>query len=555
MDRSYIFLGVATVCGLGVALSVRSLFSESGVVRHESEKTTLDVPVPGGVLKDQEHNSDIERLEEISWLWAAKEIYLSKISFLWRETEDDAEKARNIVRPTFKHAEISRFYDEFVSKPIVKGSRRTVILKLLMLLDTDGDCPSVIGKGKEAYKHEAEKEIGDELYQFLSRVPLWKHSLLVARKYVAKFQHDVLLPDALIVSLGHDIGKIPRYYGKIYKSGDHAALSTNILNGVPEYAALPNRTDLNKIIMSHHLLVTGNPLADHLKAADGEARTIEGEGLIAWLDARDGVSSVLTGIDPSGATSEEEPSAPAPESPIKAEDKMKPAKENHDPLTIPGPENVPEEKNTPCKIPAATKTASAPEAPPQPLVPNVYANESGGSPTKGKHICKEMALPEWWDMERLLSGIHKSVDMMISNNNTGKTTWMAVSDNSTGLVWVDERLVWENLKKLAANRDTKLLLADANTADRRDYIYTAIQELGRKQKVMTSLMGNGYYQVAVNVITGGGRNITMFLIPFHPLESFGETLAAMSSRKGEAIQRMVSKIVPKQFEVKQCANV
>ncbi|MRR59263.1 MAG: HD domain-containing protein, partial [Deltaproteobacteria bacterium] len=286
MDSSTYFLSVAALFGAGICFGVQSLLAkpvpDTSPQPPDSPEEITPLPHPSTDEYEQ------KRLDEISWLWIDREIELARIAFMWREQDEPPETGAKVIRPHFDHPEVDQFYEEFVaSRPIVKGVRRTVIVKILQMLDKDGGCPSVVGKEERANSHEAERDLGDELYQFLARVPLWQHSLLVARKYATKFQYDVMLPDALIIALGHDLGKIPRYYQKLYKSGDHPALSTNILNGIPEYASLPNRTELSRVIMGHHFLVPGSPLAEQLKAADGEARTVEGEGLIAWIDRKE----------------------------------------------------------------------------------------------------------------------------------------------------------------------------------------------------------------------------------------------------------------------------
>lgn len=531
MDTSTYFLSAAAVFGAGICFGVKSLLTRPVPDTHPLPPESAEeiTPVPRQATDDYEQ----KKLDEISWLWVDQEIELAKIAFMWREQDEPPENGAQVARPHFDHAEIDQFYEEFVaSRPIVKGARRTVIVKILQILDKDGDCPSVVGKEERANSHEAERDLGDELYQFLSRVPLWQHSLLVARKYASKFQYDVMLPDALIIALGHDLGKIPRYYQKLYKSGDHPALSTNILNGIQEYAALSNRTELSRVIMGHHFLVPGSPLAEQLKAADGEARTVEGEGLIAWIDRKEGT--------PHGSV--------VPESNPNKEEAVEEGR-GATPAETATPENAQPDKKQSRKKPGKTQGEAAP---PPASSANVYANEEGSN-RKGRHVCKEMSLPSWWDSDRLLAGVHEGIDKIVSDNG-GKTVWLAVSDPGTGMVWVDERLVWNSLKAVAGNQDTRLLLADANGADRRDFLYTAVQELGRQGKVEVGLMGEGYYQVQVNAVTGSGKSVTMFLIPFYPA-AFGETVADMYGRKGSLIQKMVTKIVPKQYEVKQCSNV
>lgn len=547
MDASNVFLGAAAVFGTGMVLGVKSLLAKPGEAPAATKLKKTGTTEPVGSVPVEPKSDDAldgierEKLVEISWLWAAKELHLAKIAILWREPEEAPEKAAQVVRPHFSRPEIDLFYDEFIAgRPVVKGKRRTVIVKILQLLDVEGDCPSVVGKGEKAYTHEPERGLGDELYQYLSQVPVWKHSLLVARKYAVKFQHDVMLPDALIIALGHDLGKLRCYYSKIYKSGDHATLSTNILNGIPEYSGLSNRIELNRVIQGHHLMVPDSRLTAQLKAADSEARTEEGQGLIAWLERREEVPGTPT--ETSESVPVVMPKSGMANTSAKKSDKP-PAQDAQADLFH--AEEKPVRKRQ-------TRAKDDPLPPAEAMTANVYAHE-GESSKKGRHVCSEKGLPEWWDMEKLLSFIKDSINMIVKDNS-GKPLWMAVSDSASQLVWVDERLVWDGMKALAGNTDTELLLADSDAANRRDYLFTAIMELGRQHKVAAQFMGNGFYQTPVNAITGGGKSVTMFLIPFNPT-AFGETISDLESRKGDLIRKMVTKITPKQCEDKQCSNV
>lgn len=551
MNTSSVFLIIAAASGLGMIFGIKSLMTKpaeapSTLMTGESETTIAGQigAVPYEPQTDESVvNIEKEKLAEISWLWAAKELYLAKIAILWREPTEAPEKAAKAIRPTFSRPEFDQFYDEFIAgRTVIAGKRRTVIVRILQLLDAEGDCPSVVGKGEFAYPHEPEKGLGTELYEYLSEIPVWRHSLLVARKYVAKFQHDVMLPDALIVSLGHDLGKLRCYYNKIYKSGDHAILSTNILNGIPEYAGLSNRIELNRTIQGHHLMVADTNLTAQLKAADQEARTVEGEGLIAWLERKsivpspgapsDSTQSGLDNMPKAGMANSKAAKTAAPPTP-EAQGELFQA----------------EKKTTPKK---QDKDKDDPPPPPAAMAANVHAHE-GQSSTKGRHICSEKDLPEWWDIKKLLATMKESINKIIKDNS-GKPIWLAVSDNSTQLVWADERLVWDSMKVLAENRDTDLLLADADAAKRRDYLFTAIMELGRQHKAAGQFMGKGFYQVPVIAVTGGGKCVNMFLVPFYP-DAFGETISSLEVLKGDLIRRMVSKITPKQCEDKQCSNV
>lgn len=153
-----------------------------------------------------------------------------------------------------------------------------------------------------------------------------------------------------------------------------------------------------------------------------------------------------------------------------------------------------------------------------------------------------LSLPEWWNAEKLLALIHEAIDV-VTTDRWG-TGWHAVSDVRTGLVWVDERLLWKSLKAVGCHTDIDLLLAKATTADRRAYLTVVIRELSRKGKIAVELTEDGYHQVPVTVVTGAGRRLSRFLIPFKPT-AFGETMTDLEKRKGEDIRKMVAEVIPR----------
>jgi len=175
-------------------------------------------------------------LAEVSQTWTLADINvlrgevvnLADMAVIWREPEPE-KSAPPLPRPTFKNEEIEQFFAEMVEKRrTIKGARRIVIVKLLKMLDEDGDCPSVVRTNEK----EAENKYPPDTFALLATVPLYRHSLHVARKCAAKINQEVMLPDILIVSLGHDIGKIPAYHDKLYSTGDHPLISVIILHRV-----------------------------------------------------------------------------------------------------------------------------------------------------------------------------------------------------------------------------------------------------------------------------------------------------------------------------------
>lgn len=218
----------------------------------------------------------IERqaLKDISDIWTAPVLTLAEIAHLWRERELEPDTVKR-PRPVFNHPEINDFYKGYVAKPYVKGNRRIVIEKLLQMLDEQGDCSSVVGRGVQARGTEREAKYGEESYAYLASIPLWRHSLEVAKCYIRKFQHDTMHPAAMIIALGHDIGKIPAHYERFYRQWDHPETSALLLMGIPEFQAINDFKELEKTVRGHHDMVTNQRLQTLLKEADQETRQIE----------------------------------------------------------------------------------------------------------------------------------------------------------------------------------------------------------------------------------------------------------------------------------------
>jgi hypothetical protein len=182
--------------GAGIVLLVYAAFSTLFAGNQESG---------GGEGGKRERRT----LEEISGLWTGRGqvVHFRDIARLWREVPVAA-KGENRPRPTFRHPELEAFFAEWVEgAPAVKAMKRTVIEKVLSILDTQGDCPSVVNKTPQ----ESESKLDKDVFARLGTIPLWQHALAVTREMARKVKQEVMLPDALIAGLGHDLGKIPAF--------------------------------------------------------------------------------------------------------------------------------------------------------------------------------------------------------------------------------------------------------------------------------------------------------------------------------------------------------
>lgn len=421
-------------------------------------------------------------------------VNLKDMAVIWREPEPE-KSAPPMPRPTFKNGEIDQFFAEMVEKRrTIKGARRIVIVKLLKMLDEEGDCPSVVRMNEK----EAENKYPEDTFSLLATVPLFRHTLHVARKCASKVNQEVMLPDILIVSLGHDIGKIPSYHDKLYSTGDHPLISVIILNRITEYASLVNHVELDLIVRGHHNMKPDNLLTDLLKKSDQETRKEELAVLVGEAVDRD-KSQAKAGIY-----------TPKKTAPLKATDK-----------------------------PAAKGTTKREEERDHPL---------GGMETEEIPMPVAQQVPSWFDADAILAAIRKRINQI--EDSTGRPHWVAVSSNR-GVVFVHPDGLWSALKE-ASGKDPMLLAADADEATKRNLLYTVVWELNRvKGAIATDYVSKKYYTTQTTIVPGGGKGFSVLLVPFK-VEAFGETDASLDEIKSSRLRKMVQVIRPKQEEVEKC---
>ncbi|GAM08268.1 hypothetical protein OR1_00539 [Geobacter sp. OR-1] len=448
------------------------------------------IPVEETAEERTEH-AEVASLAELSHLWTDDEIEIKDAACLWRERT--AKQSPQQPKPEFRHDEIDQFFTEMIEdRPSVSGVRKTLIIKILTMLDDEGDCPSVV----RTHKDEAEHMYSDDSYALLATVPLYRHTLTVTRNFIAKADQEALLADMIIIALAHDIGKIPSYHDGMYSSGDHPVIAGLILNNIPEYISLPNRDDIHRAITGHHLLKSDNILTDGLKLSDHEARQTELAALYAEARER-------------RKTDQEAPSEPPITSPVSVGSGGK----SHHPT---------EKRNHPLKSLESSE--------------RFY-------PTK-------VDLPEWFNADAILVALKKRINVVEST--TKGEQWSAVS-TTQGLVFVNPDGLWATIKEVSEN-DPKVLASEGFESEKRNLLFTVVSELSRtRDAIATQYVADGYYTTQVSIITGGGKRLPYLLIPF-TAEAFGEKPSVLEELKTAQLKRMVKEIKLKQTEVEQCVG-
>lgn len=436
---------------------------------------------------------EIARLEELSNLWLGEEVEIKEASQLWRE--QSRQKASSGPRPSFSHAEIEQFFSEMIEqRSYINGVRRDLIIWLLTLLDKEGDCPSVVRK----HKDEAERIYSDDSYALLETLPLYRHTLTVARNFIAKADQEALLADMILIALAHDIGKIPSYHDSMYSSGDHPIIAGLILKGIPAFMSLPNRDDISRAVTGHHLMKCDNILSDGLKQSDHEARQTELAALYAAMRER----------------------------------------KQHESETI-GAQTVP------CKVEIGHVSSPKTQHPGE-----EWDNPLGFNPPKEKFMPVMLDIPDWFDANAIITSLKKRINVVES---TSKGEQWSVVSTPNGLIYVNPDALWETIKEISSN-DPVVYASEGFESEKRNLMYTVVSELARTRNALaTGHVADGYYTSQVSIITGGGKRLPYLLIPF-TAESFGVLPSALEELKTPQLKRMVKEIKPKNKEVEQCVG-
>jgi hypothetical protein len=194
-------------------------------------------------------------------------------------------------RSKWKHPDIGMFYREYVepyTQVLWRIDALDAVVDLLALLDDEGHCPSIAGRGHQPGPADKSTDLEASRWQSVhhnaydilhENVSLREHTLNVASMIVEqrkKEGRDFLmeLGRLLIVSLGHDIGKIPGR-SKCHAGKDHPMASRDVLDEILP-ADYPSRDEILAAVRDHHFSsAAGSALLNHLKTADHKARQME----------------------------------------------------------------------------------------------------------------------------------------------------------------------------------------------------------------------------------------------------------------------------------------
>ena len=152
------------------------------------------------------------------------------------------------------------------------------VVKLVEMLDVHGGCPSLV------LDHLGVDEESQDLFSFrqiLGAVTLRDHTERMTRLVLEECRRvyrdfEPLIPKALVVGLGHDLGKIPVFRKSgLYSKQDHPEISAMKVREV--FGEQPPfwLEDALTAIRSHHKYSGRDPFCDLVKRADARAREEE----------------------------------------------------------------------------------------------------------------------------------------------------------------------------------------------------------------------------------------------------------------------------------------
>ena len=251
-------------------------------------------------------NREVTRREvtlgDLSKLWIkgrkTGELHISEIAPIWRDEKEQGKPEQENY--AFRNERIAEFFKKHVDQaPWFRnaGLQKDVCYQILLLLEKEGDCPSVVNAADDV-----EASWDSNTYTLLGKTSLLDHTLNVARatiKLLAKDDARHVIPDTLIAALGHDLGKLPSIKGHLYSLGEHPLAAGRVLAEIASFKQLARKDEISMAIKLHHKRAEGL-LGKTLKKADQLARQKELEHAVEQLVDREakGPSSVSLSLAP-----------------------------------------------------------------------------------------------------------------------------------------------------------------------------------------------------------------------------------------------------------------
>ncbi|MRR58328.1 MAG: HD domain-containing protein [Deltaproteobacteria bacterium] len=492
-------------------------FAAAKLVRKSGE-SSREPPAATGIPEPPADGQQIE-LGDLSQVWNQPEeervISLAELSRNWLAHPDAPAKVPEPPPPAFRHPEIAAFHRELVEgKGNMVENVRLCIDELLRILDQEGDCPSVVNRNTS----EAEGKLEKNVFARLAELPLYRHSLNVAREIASHCSQQITVPKAVITGLSHDLGKLPSYQEAMYCTGDHPLIAPTVLEKIDSFRKLTYADEVTDAVRQHHRAQPESDLGKKLKSADQTCRNKE---IAALLGPGKTKRQVEQRPEHDHATIENDPDS-------SGEVKMT--------------ESIQESRTSPKETDgevAAQETQAA-----NATVFGAYEDQDSdifGATGDEQRIVNSLVPIEWFDPAAALSYLKQFINRM----KGGRFYAFSMPD---GTVYIQVAFFWMAAKRLSSN-DSKLLTADADIQARRDIMFSMVERLKESKAIATDLLGPGFFMArfVINPESEAPREDNF--IPFRA-EAFGEPVSILEARKVHRL-REIRRVTAKHLLEKQ----
>lgn len=530
--------GIAGLTGAGALVYGWCLLSSGGKETPQPEEPTFIAgePMPAGLKKDEQEIT----LQMLSSLWLkdkVQQLRFDELAHIWRKVEVKVEdKVRD---PEFLHDEISQFYQDRVrGRPFFVGDALNATIDLLILLDKEGSCSSVVRQNDK----EPEKNYDADTYNLLAQVPLYRHSLNVARAAMDKVGKGAIVPKAALAALAHDLGKMPFYYNKYYKNSAHPIVGLSVAETIPSVKGIKWFDEIGAAIKNHHGQ-SMEYLDSLIREADQTARRFEMNNPFSETASPEPTpvqeSAVVQRLAAETATTMAAQTITAVQEPDPASLTLAPPKVTVQPArTSPNVTPTPTAVPTPVASQKESETAVVKkEMPAANTLPLAVPPIEPERPER-KRIARQLKdISSWFDADKFVSELSK----IINTTQTGDKFWSALALGN--YVYVKPVGMY-GLVVRHSKHNPEIVAAGASEQDRDDYLYTVVMELKKKKDLVAIefLSGDRFGAVFIHNPGTDNTGTKQFLIPFRS-DYFGEDIARAESKRNTLMKKTVA-LVP-----------
>lgn len=459
----------------------------------KKNKNPLDDLYP----KDEQGRYKIT-LEKIAARWQAEQVHdktivkLQTLATLWREKEDLLQDiAVANATDSYESVTIADFYrDEVQNKPYFIGMPGAVVRQILKMLDTQGDCSSVVqSENAQTQMFRSLSALipgeGDRrettVYDLLANVNLRTHSVNVARKII-EMTEGTMRAKAIIAALGHDIGKMPICtYDELYRTHDHPARSLLAMQkDIKGFMDLQYYEDVSDAIKNHMGQAT-KILCQKVKEADHKARTKELLDALNWRSEETAAEQAVIRerIEQVEREAAEQTAAPAEAAAIES-----PRVQREEQPVSPSRTSSP-----------PPRPAGRPRSPSGGQLPDIFRDVDR---TRREQMAGSQQIPQVIDVPGLdIDAVLQEVGAKI-NVVSEQGHWVAFSFNMVAYIQPDT--LWEAVKSTTVRINPEILFADNDRERRKNIIYTVVSKLWDRHVIEQSLIKKKYFSAPFTVV-------------------------------------------------------